>query len=327
MFYELMKKFIIESNDAGQRLDKFIAKAVPALPKSLMYKEIRRKNIKVNGKRADISYKLLQGDEVSLYIKDEFFAPVKEKYDFLLSSKNLTVVYEDENILLLDKSVGVLSHPDESEYNDTLISRVKRYLYEKGEYDPKNENSFTPALVNRIDRNTGGIVIAAKNADALRILNEKLKVREIRKFYLCVVHGIIERKSGILLNYMTKDENKNLVRVYDSETAGGKTMKTEYRVLKEKNGLSLVEVELHTGRTHQIRAQFSHIGHPLLGDGKYGSNTLNKKYGYKKQFLYSYKLIFDFKNGAGPLDYLNGREFKVNDVWFKREFLSGELWK
>lgn len=327
MFYELMKKFIIESNDAGQRLDKFIAKAVPALPKSLMYKEIRRKNIKVNGKRADISYKLLQGDEVSLYIKDEFFAPVKEKYDFLLSSKNLTVVYEDENILLLDKSVGVLSHPDESEYNDTLISRVKRYLYEKGEYDPKNENSFTPALVNRIDRNTGGIVIAAKNADALRILNVKLKVREIRKFYLCVVHGVIEKKSGILLNYMTKDENKNLVRVYDSETAGGKTMKTEYRVLKEKNGLSLVEVELHTGRTHQIRAQFSHIGHPLLGDGKYGSNTLNKKYGYKKQFLYSYKLKFDFKNGAGPLDYLNGREFKVNDVWFKREFLSGELWK
>ena len=251
---------------------------------------------------------------------------MKHLINFLSTSKKLTAVYEDENVILLDKSVGILSHPDENEYNDTLISRVKRYLYEKGEYDPKKENSFTPALVNRIDRNTGGLVIAAKNSESLRILNEKLKNREIKKYYLCVVHGIPAKKSGCLISYMIKDEKNNKVRVYDSEVPGSKTMKSEYRVLDEKNGLALVEVELHTGRTHQIRAQFSHIGHPLLGDGKYGTNALNKKYGYKKQFLYSYKLKFDFTSDAGILDYLNGREFEAEDVWFRREFISGELW-
>ncbi len=320
-----MKQFTVGKNDAGQRLDKFISKAVPALPQSLMYKEIRRKNIKVNGKRAQISDKLCEGDVVALYVKDEFFASVREKYDFLTASRKLDIVYEDENLMLLNKSVGVLSHPDNNEYNDTLISRVQRYLYEKGEYDPKAENSFTPSLVNRIDRNTGGIVIAAKNAESLRILNLKLKNREIHKYYLCVVHGIINKKSGVLEAWMIKDEGKNKAEVFDKEIPGGKLMKTKYSVLAEKNDLSLVEVELLTGRTHQIRAQFAHIGHPLLGDGKYGTNALNKKYGYKKQFLYSQKLGFDFESDAGQLNYLNGMEFETQEVWFKKEFLSGEL--
>ena len=322
-----MKQFIIEKNDAGQRLDKFITKAVPALPLSLMYKEIRRKNIKVNGRRSEISYRLEQGDVVSVYVKDEFFAPVDEKFDFLTSSKKLKIVYEDDNILLLDKSVGVLSHPDKSEYNDTLISRVMRYLYEKGEYDPKNENSFAPALVNRIDRNTGGIVIAAKTAEALRILNLKLKNREIHKYYLCVIHGFLDKKSGILTSWMIKDESKNLAKVYSEEVPGSKMMKTGYRILDEKSDLSLVEVELFTGRTHQIRAQFAHIGHPLLGDGKYGTNRLNHKYGYKKQFLYSYKIKFDFNGDAGSLNYLNGKTFEVEDVWFRNEFEDGKLFE
>ncbi len=320
-----MKQFTVGKNDAGQRLDKFISKAVPALPQSLMYKEIRRKNIKVNGKRAQISDKLCEGDVVALYVKDEFFASVREKYDFLTASRKLDIVYEDENLMLLNKSVGVLSHPDNNEYNDTLISRVQRYLYEKGEYDPKAENSFTPSLVNRIDRNTGGIVIAAKNAESLRILNLKLKNREIHKYYLCVVHGFINKKSGVLEAWMIKDEGKNKAEVFDKEIPGGKLMKTKYSVLAEKNDLSLVEVELLTGRTHQIRAQFAHIGHPLLGDGKYGTNALNKKYGYKKQFLYSQKLGFDFESDAGQLNYLNGMEFETQEVWFKKEFLSGEL--
>jgi 23S rRNA pseudouridine955/2504/2580 synthase len=320
-----VKQFTVGKNDAGQRLDKFISKAVPALPQSLMYKEIRRKNIKVNGKRAQISDKLCEGDVVALYVKDEFFASVREKYDFLTASRKLDIVYEDENLMLLNKSVGVLSHPDNNEYNDTLISRVQRYLYEKGEYDPKAENSFTPSLVNRIDRNTGGIVIAAKNAESLRILNLKLKNREIHKYYLCVVHGIINKKSGVLEAWMIKDEGKNKAEVFDKEIPGGKLMKTKYSVLAEKNDLSLVEVELLTGRTHQIRAQFAHIGHPLLGDGKYGTNALNKKYGYKKQFLYSQKLGFDFESDAGQLNYLNGMEFETQEVWFKKEFLSGEL--
>lgn len=320
-----MKTFTVGKNDAGQRVDKFIAKAVPALPKSLMYKYIRTKRIKVNSKRTDIADKLCQGDIVDMYINDEFFAPSEEKYDFLSASKKLSIVYEDENIILLDKSVGLLSHPDETEYNDTLITRVKRYLYEKGEYDPKDENSFAPALVNRIDRNTGGIVIAAKNAESLRILNQKLKDREMEKYYLCVLHGYLKKKSGVLEGWMTKDEKKNKVSVYSHEVPGGKLMKTKYSVLSEKDGLSLAEVELLTGRTHQIRAHFASVGHPLLGDGKYGTNALNKTLGYKKQFLYSYRLVFTFTTDAGILEYLNGRSFSVEDVWFKREFLSGAL--
>lgn len=322
-----MKSFTIAKNDAGQRLDKFISKAVPLLPQALMYKYIRTKRIKVNSKRSEISYRLAVGDKVDMYINDEFFAPSKEHYDFLSASKNLDIIYEDENILLLNKRVGLLSHPDETEYNDTLITRVKRYLYEKGEYDPKDEQSFTPSLVNRIDRNTGGMVIAAKNAESLRILNQKLKDRELEKYYLCVVHGYLEKKSGILDGWLTKDEKKNTVTVSRKKTDGSKQIRTKYSVLDEKNGLSLVEVELLTGRTHQIRAHFASIGHPLLGDGKYGSNALNKPLGYKKQFLYSYKLKFAFTTPAGILEYLNGKEFTAPEVWFKSEFLSGKLTK
>ena len=290
-----------------------------------MYKYIRTKRIKVNSKKSDISAKLAEGDTVDMYINDEFFAPVDEKYDFLSASKNIDIVYEDENILLLDKKVGLLSHPDETEYNDTLITRVKRYLYEKGEFNPKDEQSFAPALVNRIDRNTGGIVIAAKNAESLRILNQKLKDRELEKYYLCVIHGTLKKKSGLLKGWLIKDEKKNKVRVFDREENGAKEIKTKYSVISEKDGLSLVEVELLTGRTHQIRAHFSSIGHPLLGDGKYGTNALNKALGYKKQFLYSYRLKFKFTSDAGILEYLNGKSFEVPDVWFKREFLDGTL--
>ena len=322
-----MKTFTISKNDSGQRLDKFISKAVPALPKSLMYKYIRTKRIKVNSKRSDISTKLCENDVVDMYINDEFFAPADEHYDFLSASKNIDIVYEDENIVLLNKKVGLLSHPDETEYNDTLITRLKRYLYEKGDYNPKDENSFAPALVNRIDRNTGGIVIAAKNSESLRILNQKLKDREMEKYYLCVVNGYLKKKSGILTGWLIKDEKKNRVDVFKSEKPGAKEIRTKYAVIKEKDGLSLVEVELLTGRTHQIRAHFASIGHPLLGDGKYGTNALNKNFGYKKQFLYSYRLKFTFETEAGCLEYLNGKSFEVPDVWFKREFIDGTLTK
>ena len=321
-----MKEFIIKKNDAGQRLDKYITKSFPLIPQALMYKYIRNKRIKVNGKRAEISYKLSVDDVISMYINDEFFEPVKPKYDFLSAGKSIKIVYEDENIILIDKPAGILSHPDEGNYTDTAITRVKRYLYEKGEYDPENEMSFAPALVNRIDRNTCGIIIGAKNAESLRILNEKLKNRELHKYYLCVAIGKLKNKEGIIKGYLEKNEKQN--RVYISEKSNDKTkaIATKYNVLDYKGGLSLVEVELLTGRTHQIRASFSHIGNPLLGDGKYGTNAQNKQFGgYKKQFLYSYRLAFDFQSDAGILNYLNNKSFEVEDVWFKEAFYNNEI--
>lgn len=320
-----MKTFVISQNDAGQRLDKFLRKTAPNLPQSLLYKAIRKKDIKINRKRAEISTRLQAGDEVSVYLADEFFVKPETVYDFTRAGKQLSIVYEDENILLLDKKAGVLCHPDDQEYIDTLIGRVKRYLYEKGEYDPDAENSFVPSLVNRIDRNTGGIVIAAKNAESLRILNQKMKNRELHKYYLCVIHGTLSQKQGVLKGFLVKDEKKNKVEVLSSPAPDAKTIQTAYTVLGEKNGLSLLEVNLLTGRTHQIRAHFASIGHPLLGDGKYGTNAQNKRFGYKKQFLYSYKLVFDFKTDAGLLSYLDGKCFTVADVWFKKAFFDGTL--
>lgn len=321
-----MKEFIINKNDSGQRLDKYISKSVPLLPQSLMYKYIRSKRIKVNNKRSEISYRLKENDVVSMYINDEFFEEMKPKYDFLNAGKSLNIVYEDENIILIDKPTGLLSHPDEGNYTDTAITRVKRYLYEKGDYKPEEENSFVPALVNRIDRNTSGIIIGAKNAESLRILNEKLKNREMHKLYLCVVIGKLKNESGIIEGYLEKNEKQN--KVYVSQKGNDKTkhISTKYNVLGYKGGLSLLEVELLTGRTHQIRAHFSYLGHPLLGDGKYGTNAQNKNFGgYKKQFLYSYKLIFDFESDAGILNYLNHKEFEVKDVWFKKAFFDGTI--
>lgn len=285
-----------------------------------MYKYIRLKRIKVNSKRAEISTRLQVGDTVDMYINDEFFEKSETRYDFTGASKSLDIVYEDENIMLLNKKSGLLSHPDDTEYVDTLIGRVKRYLYEKGEFDPDDESSFTPALVNRIDRNTAGIVIAAKTAAALRILNQKMKDRELHKYYLCVVHGKLEPKSGTLTGYLVKNETKNKVFVYDTMRDGAKSIKTKYNVLKYRQDMSLVEIELLTGRTHQIRAHLASIGHPLLGDGKYGSNALNKKSGLKKQCLCSYKLEFDFTTDAGELEYLNGKSFEIKDVWFRDGF-------
>lgn len=315
-----MKTFIITKNDAGQRLDKYLTKSFPNLPSALMYKYIRKKRIKVNGKKGQISDKLNVGDTVELYINDEFFEKVEKRYDFLTASKSIDIIYEDDNIILLNKKVGLLCHPDDREYIDTLISRVKRYLYEKGEFDPENSSSFSPALVNRIDRNTSGIVIAAKSAETLRILNQKMKDREIHKMYLCIIHGVPKKKNDILEGYLTKDEKKNKVYISHSKTDSAKLIRTKYNVIKSKNNLSLIEVDLLTGRTHQIRAHFASIGHPLLGDGKYGSNKLNKKIGLKKQALCSYKLKFDFTTDAGCLNYLNGKQFEIKDVWFLEKF-------
>ena len=317
-----MKSFTVTKNDASLRLDKFIVKNCPALPSSLMFKYIRTKRIKVNGKRAEISTRLQEGDTVEAYINDEFFVSVQPKYDFLSAPAKLDIVYEDENILLTDKKQGLLVHPDKNEYGDTLIARIQHYLYDRGEYRPRDENSFRPALANRIDRNTGGIVIAAKNAESLRILCDKIKYREIEKKYLAVIHGIPKKKTDLLEGYLEKNEDKNKVFLKSGKTDSSLTIKTRYTVLESRAGLSLVEVELLTGRTHQIRAHMASIGHPLLGDGKYGKSAADKKMGFDKQALYSYSLKFDFKTDAGILNYLNGKRFTVKEVWFAEQLFG-----
>ncbi len=321
-----MKEFVIEKNDAGQRLDKFLTKVCPTLPTTLMYKFIRTKHIKVNRKRAQNNMRLEIGDVVSAYINDEFFAAAQPKYDFLSAPTKLTVVYEDENILLVDKKQGLLVHPDENEYRDTLIGRIQHYLYDKGEYDPTEENSFKPSLANRIDRNTAGIVIAAKNAEALRILCQKIKDRELDKRYLAVVHGTPKRREATLEGQLEKNEDKNKVYISRHRSCDSRSIRTHYRVIAEKNGLSLLEIELLTGRTHQIRAHMASIGHPLLGDGKYGKLAADKKLGFNKQALCSYKLTFTFDTDAGILNYLNGQSFEVDRVWFAEQ-LFGEGYK
>ena len=290
---------------------------------SLMYKYIRTKKIKVNRKRCEQKYILKEGDEIQLFIRDEFFdSPEKDNGALSRISPKLEIVYEDENIILCNKRPGVLVHEDDSAKDNTLIMHIKAYLYQKGEYDPEDEQSFAPALCNRIDRNTGGIVIGAKNAEALRIMNEKIKNDEIRKFYLCAVHGRMPKRSDTLTANLKKNSATNLVTISDKEKDGYKNIITKYRVISENNDSSLLEIELVTGRTHQIRAHMAHIGHTLLGDGKYGVNRDDRADGYKYQALYSYRLIFNFKNDEGALGYLAGKQLALEpeSIWFLNNY-------
>ena len=321
-----MKEFTIGTNDAGQRLDRFLAKAVPLLPASLAQKYIRIKRIKRNGSRAERDTRLEAGDVLQLYINDEFFDKPREDNAFLtVASPKLTIVYEDEHILLVDKRPGLAVHPhDGAEYGRTLIDHIQAYLYQKHEWRPREENAFTPALCNRIDRNTGGIVIAAKNAETLRIINEKIRDHELEKSYLCVTVGHPRPAEGKIEGFLLKDEAKKLVSFYHKPVPGGKTAVTLYKTLENRGELSLVECRLLTGRTHQIRVSMAEIGCPLLGDGKYGKGAVNKRYHETRQALYSYKLHFDFPTDAGMLNYLRGKTFTVENIPFREKYFSPE---
>ena len=307
-----MKSYTINSNDANRRVDNFLNHAVPLLPKTLMYKFIRLKKIKLNRKRCQPNDILKEGDVLELYINDEFF---KDKVDnnFLSSKGSLNIVYEDQNIILLEKETGLLCHSGNGNESDTLVDRLKSYLYKKGEYNPENENSFAPSLCNRIDRNTTGIVIGAKNAESLRIINEKIKENQIKKFYLCLVYGAMPKSSDIVTCYIKKDDKTNTVKVSKNYANGYKNAVTKYKVLKVGKQTSLLEVELQTGRTHQIRATMDFLGNSLVGETKYICSAPKNKLNYKYQALVSYKVVFDFDNKENLLSYLKCKEFKLKN--------------
>ncbi len=320
-----MREFLVGKNDAGQRLDRFASKAAPALPSSLLQKYLRRKDIKVNSRPAPGDTRLAEGDVVRLYIPEEFFEGSGGRGDDwrAVGTPELSVAYEDENILVADKKPGMLCHAAEGWNAATLLANIQAYLRQKGEWDPRQENSFAPALCNRIDRNTSGLVIAAKNAAALRIMDEKIRNREIEKSYLCAVLGRPRPAEGRLENYLFKDAKKNQVYVYDVPRSGARTAVTDYRTLASRGGLSLVECRLITGRTHQIRAQLAHALCPLLGDGKYGFERKNREYGERRQALCSYRLRFAFTGDAGELAYLNGLAVTARPPDFVEKYFPG----
>lgn len=315
-----MKEFKISINDSGQRLDKFILKATVDLPDSLMRKYIRIKRIKVNNAKSTNNYRLMEGDTVQCYINDEFFEHTVKT--FSSEYNKLNIVFEDDNIILVNKPAGLLSHNEDGDETNTLIHHIRSYLYNTGAYNPENENSFIPSLCNRIDRNTSGIVIAAKTANALRVMNEKIRDREITKKYLCIAVSRNMDKGGKIQNFILKDTKENRVYIHKNPVRGAKTAITLYNIIDKMGELNLVECELVTGRTHQIRVHLSSIDAPLLGDSKYGLNAINRKYKEKYQLLCSYKLKFDFTTDAGELNYLKNKEFTLEKIPFRDKYFS-----
>lgn len=308
-----MKEFLIGPNDAGQRLDKFVEKTTSSLPKSFLYKAIRTKKIKVNRKRGEPGQYLNEGDTVQLFLAPEFFG--EKESAFLHLTPKLRVAYEDEHVLVVCKEEGQSCHSDETQETGTLIDHIKAYLAKKGEYRPEEENSFAPALANRIDRNTSGLVIAAKDAASLRALNDMIRERRVEKIYLAWIHGAFETADTVTL-YLKKEETEKRVAVSEKPLPGYLTAVTEYRPLRRAGDRQLLEVRLHTGRTHQIRATMAHLGHPLVGDAKYGRDRHDPVFAH--QALRAQTLIFH-PTADSPLAYLAGKRVDApEDVRFSR---------
>ncbi len=308
-----LRELNVGKNEGNQRVDKFLRKYLPKASLGFIYKMIRKKNIKVNGSKIDNDYILKDGDLVQLYLSEDTIEGFYEKKEIKTIKMSFKVVYEDENILLANKPFGLLVHGDSMEKKNTLINQVLSYLHAKGEYDPRDEKTFVPASVNRLDRNTSGIVIFAKNYETVQNLNKMVREKEyIRKYYLTIVKGRV-MKGQELKGYMTKDEGKNRVQLANRGDQDAKEMHTIYKPLKSTDGFSLLEVEIVTGRTHQIRLHLSSIGHPIIGDSKYGNaninQTMKKNFGLETQFLHAYKIYFD--KCLGNLTYLEGKSFEA----------------
>ncbi|MGL5245157.1 MAG: RluA family pseudouridine synthase [Sarcina sp.] len=285
----------IGTNEAGQRLDKFLRKYLKDVPLSAIFKALRKGDIRVNGKKQKEKYSLAQGDVIEIKYLQSVVSKEKRKLNFQqVDASSLQIVYEDENILLVEKWPGVLVHSDSKNGTPTLTDYVLSYLYKKGDYVPENEITFTPASCNRLDRNTSGIVFFGKNFEALKILNELIRDRKVKKYYCALVKGKI--KPGKYEAYITKDEENNLSQVFDSPRPNTKKIAMEVNVLQTNGAYSFLELELITGRSHQLRAHLAYLGNPIIGDYKYGDNKYNSffdnKFGLGYQFLYAYKVIF-----------------------------------
>ncbi|QSX04855.1 RluA family pseudouridine synthase [Sedimentibacter sp. zth1] len=303
-----MIKLVISSNERDQRLDRFLKKYLKNASLSYIYKLIR-KDVKINGKRGKVETMLFEGDELSLYITEEEMDKLTKSKKVVRAKKQFNIAYEDENILVAEKPFGLLTHGDSTEKKNHLANQVISYLIQKGDYVPRLERTFVPSPVNRLDRNTTGLVLFGKNNNSLQSLN--LMIREkgyVSKYYLTIVAGNL-KKELILKDKMEKDTNRNLVKVVPMDDEDGKIMETIARPLQYKDGYTLVEVELVTGRTHQIRVHLANAGYPIIGDVKYGRSSVNRKveqrFKLTTQFLHAYKLYF--KNAVDPVSYMTGK--------------------
>ena len=301
----------IGPNEAGQRLDKFLRKLLKDVPLSAIFKALRKKDIRVNGKKQNEKYFLEEGDVVEIKYIQSKREDKQEKF-IKVDPKGIKIVFEDENMLILEKWPGVLVHSDSNESEEpTLTDYVLSYLNDKGDYVPENELTFTPAACNRLDRNTAGIIIFGKSYEGLKCINEAIREDEIRKYYFTLAKGKI--KDGLYEAYILKNPENNVSKIYDTQVPNSKKISMEIATVETNGAYSLIEVNLITGRSHQIRAHLAHLGNPIIGDNKYGDKRLNSffenKYGLDYQYLYAYKLIF--RNINGKLNYLKNKTVAV----------------
>ncbi|WP_425540200.1 RluA family pseudouridine synthase [Microaceticoccus formicicus] len=314
-----MREIIIEQNDDNQRLDRFLSKYLNKAPASLLQKFIRTKRIKVNKKRTTPDFMLREGDIVNIYIYDEVLEQYIDKKEYSTKTNiKIDYIYDDENISILYKPVGMLTHPASAEdYGKTLLDAYVEDLIRKVEYVPRIEKSFVPAFANRLDRNTSGMLVGCKNSRSLQDVNSAIKSRLLRRVYRTIVSGILDEKLIIDKN-LVKSETKNRMHTDESE---GQEAKTLIRPIFTRNNYSLVEAELITGRTHQIRAHLASINHPIIGDRKYGRKDVNKKlfddFGLDNQYLIAYKLVLD--GLEDDMSYLNGKAFKLDSKYYNEK--------